>query len=65
VYFDAMDSSHLPKTVHIYCVKFWTDNRALRNSKNDIDWMRECPINDDSLGSSREIRGEPRQSSTT
>jgi hypothetical protein len=55
VYLDAMDSSHLLKTVHIYCVKFWTNNRALRNSINYIDWMRECPINDDRLGPAREI----------
>ena len=40
VYLDAMDSSPLPKTVHIDSVQLWTNNRTLRNSIDDIDWMR-------------------------
>jgi hypothetical protein len=60
-----MDSSHLPKTVHIDIVQLWTNNRTLRNSIDDIDWMREYPINDDRLGPAREIRGEPRQNRAT
>jgi hypothetical protein len=50
---------------HVLAGQLWTNNRTLRNSIDDIDWMRENPVNDDRLGPAREIGGEPRQSSST